>query len=365
MEPEDINRYKDLMKLAKELPIKERRHTFFDIAGRGHYENPLSDLLRFFLDPNECHGLGTSILAAFCQACGLGEDWVSPSAIVQREYRTTEDKRLDIAIVFPDRAILVEAKIYHTQVNPFGAYEEAISTDFQIPRNMLQKFVLSPYGNAATLASASGWSGLGFIDVAKHFRTALSAHQLSKWRVLCEELATHLINLGEAPSMDDKIIKFVEENLADIKALEQMKATYLKYLQGELLSTFQEITNDGKATTRTPPWGPEFGTVITVHPSDWGIGAQAGFTPTWADDNTQCGAIIWAAKDLPTQTAKAVSLEMTRLGADCGMEGKRPVWSKYGCKTIHEGHEAFRSMVELYHRIAVIGDNAELANSSS
>ena len=37
-----------------------RRHvdTILNVGGRGYYENPMSDLLAFFLDPSACHGLG-------------------------------------------------------------------------------------------------------------------------------------------------------------------------------------------------------------------------------------------------------------------------------------------------------------------
>ncbi len=362
MDREDIDRYIELMKLAKELPIKERRMTFFDIAGRGHYENPLSDLLRFFISPNECHGFGTSILAAFCQACGLGEDWVSTSATIHREFRTKDDKRLDIAIILPDRAILVETKVYHAQVNPFDNYEDAIARAFNVDRDKLAKFVLSPHGNVAAIPGNSGWIGIGFIQVANQMRAALSGQELSTWRVLGEELAAHLINLGEEPVMDQKILSFAEKHLSDIKALEDMKRKYYEHLQYDLLNVFIEATGDEDARHRVSPWGDKWGAVITIHPTIWGNAAQAGFAPTFADDNSQCGAVIWAAKGLPEDTAAAVTKAMVEADVVLeGREGNRPVWSKYGCKTIADGRKLFQRMVEIYHRIAVVSKASDPA----
>ncbi len=49
----------------KKLPGRvERPRTFMEIAGYPHYENACSNILAFFMDPEEPHGLGTLVLDA-------------------------------------------------------------------------------------------------------------------------------------------------------------------------------------------------------------------------------------------------------------------------------------------------------------
>jgi hypothetical protein len=42
----------------------KRRPTLMEIAGYPHYENVCSNILAFYLDPEEPHGLGTLVLDA-------------------------------------------------------------------------------------------------------------------------------------------------------------------------------------------------------------------------------------------------------------------------------------------------------------
>lgn len=53
-----IEHFKELLESAKKFKKQPREKTFFDTVIRNHYENPTTELLEFFLNPQESHELG-------------------------------------------------------------------------------------------------------------------------------------------------------------------------------------------------------------------------------------------------------------------------------------------------------------------
>lgn len=49
----DLPALEELLTRLKSLPVAEKSETnIFSVGARGHYENPVSDLLAFFIDPD-------------------------------------------------------------------------------------------------------------------------------------------------------------------------------------------------------------------------------------------------------------------------------------------------------------------------
>lgn len=110
-----------LLDKLKDLSLKPKEKTVFSIGGRGHYENPISDVLAFFLDPNEDHELGSLVAQAMLKCAGVT---AAPHSIqaIYREYVTSEQARLDLVLVGDDWLLAIENKVYHTANNPFDHY---------------------------------------------------------------------------------------------------------------------------------------------------------------------------------------------------------------------------------------------------
>lgn len=106
-------------------PRPERRPTFMEISGYPHYENVCSNILVFFFDPSEPHGLGTLFLDALASiGCIKEPDWSTGADIqVDREVVTSSGNRIDLLIKSHSHAILIENKIFAgTDYNPLGDY---------------------------------------------------------------------------------------------------------------------------------------------------------------------------------------------------------------------------------------------------
>ncbi len=118
------NDYETLLKDFRALPGRvERPRTFMEIAGYPHYENVCSNILAFFMDPEESHGLGTLVLDALASVGNIaanGGVWGNVS--VEREVVTRAGNRVDILITSDDHAVLIENKIFAAVHNPFPDY---------------------------------------------------------------------------------------------------------------------------------------------------------------------------------------------------------------------------------------------------
>ncbi|MCW1874982.1 PD-(D/E)XK nuclease family protein [Erwinia sp. INIA-01] len=94
----DLSVLEELLIRLKSLPAAEKSETnIFSVGARGHYENPVSDLLAFFIDPDAPHGLNTLVLGAFleCLSSDVDASLLSPPA---REVMTQKGTRIDLLL---------------------------------------------------------------------------------------------------------------------------------------------------------------------------------------------------------------------------------------------------------------------------
>ena len=91
-------------------PRPERPPTFMEISRYPHYENVCSNILAFFFDPSEPHGLGTLFLDALAKVgCIKEPDWTTGAHVqVDREEATSSGNRIDLLIRSHSHAILIE-----------------------------------------------------------------------------------------------------------------------------------------------------------------------------------------------------------------------------------------------------------------
>ena len=107
------------------LPARvERAPTFLEIAGYPHYENVCSNVLAFYLDPGQPHGLGTLLLDALARAGNIApsNEGVGGNISVEREVVTEAGNRIDLLIESDAQATVVENKIRAAVNNPFADY---------------------------------------------------------------------------------------------------------------------------------------------------------------------------------------------------------------------------------------------------
>ena len=108
--------------------VKEWDKTLFDIAGFPHYENVISNVYAWFLDPAESHGLGTLFIDSLQKLIGTEYEFDNP--VVYREYGISGQQRIDLVVENcgendtsrPTHALIIENKMFHHLHNNLNDY---------------------------------------------------------------------------------------------------------------------------------------------------------------------------------------------------------------------------------------------------
>jgi len=109
------------------LPKAEKKlfTTLLEIAKFPHSELACSNILAFFLDPNEEHKLGSIVLNSLLEAAAFPERISPPSSRsvkIKREERTDTNKSIDLVVITGSFVVGVENKLYAKAYNPFEDY---------------------------------------------------------------------------------------------------------------------------------------------------------------------------------------------------------------------------------------------------
>lgn len=263
---------RDIERVLKEVgPLlpPPREETIFSIGARSYYENPTSDLLAFFLDPNEVHGFGTLCLHALLEASGVKEYDLPGFGKPMREVATRDQKRIDILIPGREDVVVLENKVRHWVVNPLSSYEAY--ADRQYPGAKKHFIVLSP----RTEQVRQPWVSVSYGKFFKHLKAGMAPHlfacHFSKWSVLLREFILNLENECEAEVMEAGRFAFVSQNYSVICEMEKMKADYVAEVGRRALDAIMAASEEKvvQFDSHVDDWGKE-GQALRLFSSAWG-----------------------------------------------------------------------------------------------
>jgi len=210
------------------LPSRvERPRTFMEIAGYPHYENVCSNILAFFMDPEESHGFGTLVLDALMSAGDSieADKGIGGNVSVEREV-ITDKGRIDILIASDDHAILIENKIHAGVSNPFDDYADYL--DHIADDRPKHKFLLTLYPTSE--GSEWGFTNLTHEEFVGQIRSLLG-HYVSdanaRYLTMFLDFLNTLEDLRKGTRMNQEFLKLlseqkdaVEDFLSEIKGFE-------------------------------------------------------------------------------------------------------------------------------------------------
>lgn len=123
--------YEDLKRVLAELSsitVPARNENIFNVAGFPHYENVSSNILAFFLNPQNEHGLGNLILSSLLSLVDEQLDFKEREVDVSREVTTLNNGRIDLVVITNFKLIGIENKIYHYLANDLKDYSNSLET---------------------------------------------------------------------------------------------------------------------------------------------------------------------------------------------------------------------------------------------
>lgn len=249
-----IERLKTLLERVKQLPFrKEQEDNIFSIGARGHYENPVSDLLAFFIDPSASHGMGNQVLQALLSCLDQDLDITSTHLIKppQREYANDEGKRIDLLLESERWVMLIENKIYHHIDNPLDSYKAWADKQFkgkQVIYLILSINGASPDGN---------WTGIRWGQYLNALKALLAesflSPSLNKWHILLREYILHMETLVSPTQYTDEEQCFVLNSLGEIQKINALKNNVIADFQKKICAEL-EIKFNSEVTARVHDW---------------------------------------------------------------------------------------------------------------
>lgn len=247
-----IQKYENLLLKAQMHKMPEREMTIFDTAFRKHHENPTTELLSFFLDPDKAHNLGISFYKGFIAAIKENNNQYKDFDFgdfiqVQTEEITEQGKRIDLWLETNTALIIVELKVNNAQNNPFLDYVAWGKNQVKRTKKELLKIVLCIEGEC----TVKDWFGLSYWDLSQNIRTYLGAiaieKSLSKWSIFARDFLLHLENFYNLLETDMDRIQFVISNMKKIQELVELReAVYqeiIQHIENSYNNVFDEENN--------------------------------------------------------------------------------------------------------------------------
>ncbi len=116
----------ELLHMYESLPETLESESIFEVAGYPHYENVCSNILAFYFNPHNEHGLGNLLLSSLMNLAGESE-FHQKNVSVSRELTTIKGGRIDIVIETDNQLIGIENKINHILVNDLADYSDTLT----------------------------------------------------------------------------------------------------------------------------------------------------------------------------------------------------------------------------------------------
>ncbi len=231
---------------AQALRVAPPETTLFSTGSRGHWENPTSDLLRFFMSPDGAHHLGSLFLTAFLECMGetLAGSKLSMDGVQVFRECPTKAGRLDLLVLGTDWVLAIENKIRAPLQNDLEDYANHARSQ-EKSRTLLA--VLSP--NFIPLPQ--GWRHVAYQDYLGKIAQGMEQSSTplgmkSKWHLFAHEFILHLRNevYPSETTMDPLQFQFVETHLLKIEEIRKLASAYTASLRERLEQTLNNATAD-------------------------------------------------------------------------------------------------------------------------
>lgn len=224
-----MNDFQDFKKLVADfskIKIKERGLTFLEIAKTPNLEIVWTNILAFYLNPNNEHQLSDLLLKSI-----LGEDFVSTNfnnISVNTEHRTQKNNRIDILVSNDNFILGIENKVDALSYNDFKDYSETIDNLANLRNRTPYKIILSKYPPNPKIEF--GFKNVLYGDFVKNLKNNLgnyTYHADSKYLLFLLDFIKNIENSLNTQNMNDKleVVNFFHDNVLQINRL--MKEHYV------------------------------------------------------------------------------------------------------------------------------------------
>ncbi|MBU6399697.1 MAG: PD-(D/E)XK nuclease family protein, partial [Verrucomicrobia bacterium] len=214
--PTGVDETRELVRVLEAFerlpPLRARPKTLLEIAGFPRLESVSSNVLAFFLDPSEEHGLGDLALRSLLDAAGEGvhaKGLSGATVDTGREQPTKDRKRLDIVVSADTFVLGIENKVDARVQNPFQEYWDHLRSVAEPGRETVG--VLLHLHDLRAAEDIGHFKAVPYAEFFKALRQNLGqsvSGAASRHLVYLLDFIATLENLNLGTRMDPQLLKF-------------------------------------------------------------------------------------------------------------------------------------------------------------
>lgn len=207
--------FQEVNEIYNKIPKKEK--TFMEISGYPHYENVCSNILAFYLNPQEEHGLKDLFINAFIKIYStkthMNYSNVNTTDVtIFREYQTINNNRLDIVLQNNDIVIGIENKIYASVYNDLNDYANTLN---KLNKKSI-KIVLS-LNEENEISTHSQFINITYSELFSYIIPLIrECNSSNKWIIFLNEFISNLEKTGVDKIMELEINEWIKSRKQDI-----------------------------------------------------------------------------------------------------------------------------------------------------
>ncbi len=247
---ESVENYWKLLDEFSSIPEYVLDRTLMDISGYPHYENVCSNILAFYFDPSNEHGMGDLLIQSFLDCfeaeTNKGKSEAGRKSVfddrpvfeevsVSREVGTRSGKRLDLLIESDELIIGIENKVYHAVGNPFDEYDALIKSRDGGDRKSVNVILALNYVKEE--AWHHGFVSITYREWFKRLSEIMGPYLLDaepKYQHYFFDFMKTMKRLGGDIVPDEKVNEFFKANHVCVEGLLAEYAKFKKGLAGEI-----------------------------------------------------------------------------------------------------------------------------------
>jgi hypothetical protein len=263
-----MDKYNNIVQEISRLRKPKVEKNIFSIGGRGHYENPISDILAFFINPKEEHGFGLLFLQSLFDGANIEHPLLELVAFPNRE-QYADGNRIDLIAEGESWVLVIENKVRHDAINPFNDYMKFVTRTYKGKKPFY--ILLSVKEEKPPM----GWRSVSwktYIDyIKKNVGAYLTSSNNAKWHVILREFILNIENEYGDTSMIEERIEFIKNNYEDIQEMKDMLYEYIEYMTAKGMAAINSAVKQEMevAYSKKHNWGEE-GMALRLNSKDWG-----------------------------------------------------------------------------------------------
>jgi len=296
------DKYGKIVQEIKKLRRPRSEKNVFALGGRGHYENPITDILSFFINPKEEHGFKTLFLKSLFEAVGIASlPILELSAGPNREQYTDQGNRIDLIAESDTWVLVIENKIWHQAVNPFTDYIDFIRSTY---KGKTPYFILLSVREETPPPGWGGTTWRTYIDqIKRNAGSYLTSAENIKWHVIMREFILNIESECGDDSMSNDRVEFVKNNYEALQEMNDMLNEYIRHVTNRGMEAVRaaSLKKDDVASSKQHNWGEE-GIALRLLSTAWG--ASTNITLLLKRDGSQ--TIQFYVYDIPDDKVDAL-----------------------------------------------------------